>query len=439
MMVFALYVFATFLFSSYDSYSLGYNGSINYFPVLSNPQTFGQIRNFTLSASYSHNSYDAGFIRGFNFSGASIFYPLLVEGKNFTSYLGYEKIEFKKGYNMEIKKIGLGSYHILDMEDGYLDLGFNLKKVSPSFSSSKNIYDLGFLIRKNDYLASFSFENIGGFGKVENGVTQTTSFSVAKFISDYSLGMRLSYNRFDDRSSFLYSLSASHIIRTYRYGYFRLTSSLSNSSKIKSFSFGIFYNRDVWEISWALSFMLNKPNYFNNAVSLTLFWGRQDVETEYEKIIRREIKYRKDLLAELQDAAKREERLKRNISELSAQIDELKYKIELIERELQKEKIDKQNIVKQKEEALKTLNTLFERQKKEKEELENIEKKRQEEKRRLLKKEFDREMEIYRKLKIEGSSKAALINYLKKIISSYQDSGIDISEATVELLKISKE
>lgn len=433
-----LFYFVLSLFS-YDSYSLGYNGSINYFPVLSSPQTFGQIRNFTTSISYSDNKHDVGFTRDFMFSGVNIFYPFLWQGKNFTSYFGYEKIDFEKNNNFEIKKIGVGSYHILDMGDGYLDLGVNFKRFSSDFWGSKNIYDLGFLIRKNEYLAGFSFENIGGIGIAETGISRSTSFSISKFISDYSLGARISHNKFDDKSSFLFSLSVSHIIRTYRYGYFRVVSSISSSSRIKSISFGVFYNRDVWEISWSLSFMLNKPNYFNNAIGLTLFWGRQDVETEYEKIIRREIKYRKDLLDELQDAAKREERLKRNISELSAQIDDLKYKIELIERELQKEKIDKQNIVKQKEEALKTLNTLFERQKKEKEELENIEKKRQEEKRKLLKKEFDREMETYRKLKIEGSSKTALINYLKKVISSYQDTGIDISEATSELIKISKE
>lgn len=440
MISFILFYFIfTFFSYAYDSYSLVYSGSINYFPVLTSPQTFGQIRNFTTSISYSDNKQDAGFIKKFRFSGGNLFYPFLWQGKNFTSYFGYEKNDFGYGYRIEMKKIGFGSYHMLDMDEGYLDLGVNLKRVSSNFSEYKNIYDFGLLIRKNEYLAGFSFENIGAFGGYKVGIPQTTSFSLAKFISDYSLGTRISYNKFDDKSSFLISLSVSHLIRTYRYGYFRFGSSISNSSKVKTFSFGAFYNRDVWELSWALSFMLNRPNYFNNAISLTVFWGRQDVETEYEKIIKREIKYRKDLLAELQDATKREERLKRNISELSAQIDELKYKIAMIEKELQKEKTDKQDIIRQKEEAVKTLNMIFEKQKKEKEELENIEKKRQEEKKKLLKKEFDREMEVYRKLKIEGSSKTALINYLKKIISSYQDSGIDISEATVELLKISKE
>lgn len=424
-----------------DSYWVGYGGSINYFPLDSNPSTTGDVRNITTSLSYSDIKHEYGVKRIFTRQDFNFFYPTIWQGKNYTPFFAYQKMEFKNS-EYEIKKIGAGTYHFFDMEDGYLDLGLSLKKLSYRGleNVSKNVYDLGFLIRKKEYLAGFSFENLsGGYGTSRDGIAKGVSFSISRFIGDYSLGGVISQNRFEDKTTYLFGLSASHLIRTYRYGYFRVSTSINHSSDVNSLSFGIFYNRDVWEFSFSLSGMLNKPNYLNTSCGLTIYWGRQDVETEYEKIIKREIKYRKDLLEELSEAARREEKLRKNISELSAQTDELKYRIEMIEKELNKEKSDKERLIKEKEGVVKTLNAIVEKQKKEKEELENLEKKRQQEKINLIRKEFDREMEIYRKLKLENGSKQALINYLKKIVSTYQDSGIDISEATLELLKLSKE
>ncbi|MCX7905519.1 MAG: hypothetical protein N2446_02320 [Elusimicrobiales bacterium] len=435
-----LFVLNIFVFSQ-DSYFSSYSGNINYYPNLSNPATFGQIRNLTTSLFYSDLNYDSGFIKKFTSQKFNFFYPLIWQGRNLSSLFSYEKRELNN-LDLEIKSAGIGSYHIRDMEDSYIDVGLNFKNlVAKGIKNlSKNMYDLGILIRKNEYLAGFSFENFnGGWGNSDYGISKNMSFGISRFIADYSIGISIYHNSFKDKDSYLFSFSASHLIRTYRYGYFRLASSISNSSKINFLSFGVFYNRDIWEFSFSFSYLLNKPNYLNTSVGLTLYWGRKDIESEYEKIIKREIKYRKDLLEELYRASQREEKLKKNISEISAQTDELKYKIEMIEKELQKERFDKENVIKEKENVLKMLNVIMEKQRKEKEELESIERKRKEEKIKLIQKEFDREMETYRKFKLQNTSKIALINYLKKIISLYQDSGIDISEAITELLRLTKE
>ncbi len=432
-----------FIFSflySLDPYSEGYGLCVSYFPIMSNPTTFGDIRNITTSASYADIKHEKGFERKYRSSSFAFFYPSVFKGKNLTYMIGYERMRFRD-FISEVKRIGFASYHAFDMEDSYMDIGFSLKRISKADGfESKNSYDGGFIVRKKDYVGGFSFENLNaGVGGYKYGIPESISFSVSRFISDYLVGLTISKSSFEDKSSFVSSFSASQIIRTYRYGYFRLSTSMSFSSIINWLSFGVFYNREVWEFSFSLSAMLNKPSYINSSFGITLYWGRQDVESEYEKIIRREIKYRKDLLDELSQAAKREEKLKKNISELSSQTDELRYKIEMIEKELKKEKADKENLVKENQRVLNTLNSIVERQKKEKEDLENLERKRQQQKLELIKREFDREMEIYRKLKMENTSKTALINYLKKVISTYQNSGIDISEASFELLLLTKD
>ncbi len=428
----------SFLYSS-DPYSEGYGLCVNYFPVISNPATYGDMRNITTSSSYADIKHEKGFKRRYRSTSFMFFYPSIFKGKNFTYLVGYDRMDFKH-FSSEIKRIGFSSYHAFDTDDGYIDIGFSLKKISKlSGFESKISYDGGMIVRKKDYIGGFSFENLsGGGGGYSYGIPKSISFSLSRFISDYSIGLSITKNSFKDKSSFSSSFALSHLIRTYRYGYFRLSSSLTHSSNVNSLSFGVFYNRDVWEFSFSLSAMLESPYYLNNSVGITLYWGRQDVESEYEKIIRREIKYRKDLLEELSQAAKREEKLRKNISEMSAEIDELKYKMQMIEKELEKERAGKESLIKEKEKVLSTLNSIIERQRREKEELESIERKRQEKKLELIKKEFDRDMETYRRLKMEGTSKEGLINYLKKVISTYQDSGIDISQATLELLSLTK-
>lgn len=424
-----------------DSYWAGYGGGINYYPIKTNPSTAGSIRDITTSLFYADIKHEVGLLRKYIKQDFNLFYPTIFEGKNLTAFFSYQRGRFKDS-QYEISGIAAGSYHLLDMEDGYLDVGLGLKRFlyRGKESVSRYLCDLGFLVRKKEYLAGFSFENInGGYGDAKDGVSKTISFSLTRFVGDYSIGGVVSQSSFKDKSSYIFSLAGSHLIRTYRYGYFRLSTAVSHSSERNSLSFGIFYNRDVWEFSFSLSYMLNKPNYANNFCGITLYWGRKDVESEYEKIIKREIKYRKDLLEELQEAARREEKLRRNLSELASQTDELRHKIEMIEKELNKERVDKERLIKEKEEVVRSLNAIVEKQKKEKAELESIERKRQQEKLNILQKEFDREMETYRRLKLQGSSKQALINYLKKVISAYQDSGIDISEATMELVRLTKE
>lgn len=429
-----------FIFSVFgmDPYSQGYSDNINHFYLFSNPSTYG-IRDISFSASYADVKHDYGFMRKYRDQNFILFYPSTFQGKNITLMFNYNRNDFKN-FNLDFKKIGFGTYHAFETEDSYMDVGFSLKRAS-SFKEYKSryLYDLSLLIRKDQYLSGLSFENInGGYGSYRDGIPENKSFYISRFISDYIIGSSISHTRFEDKSSVMLSLSASQIIRTYRYGYFRISTSMGFSSDIKKLSFGIFYNTDMWEFSWAISGMLNAPNYINSSVGITIYWGREDVESEYEKIIKREVKYRKDLLKELSDAAEREAKLKKNISQLSAQTDELKYKIEMIEKELEMERKNKEKLISEKEKAQSILNSIIEKQKKEKQELENIERKRKEEKTKLLQKEFDTEMERYRKLKLENSSKTVLINYLRKIISEYQDSGIDISEATLELMSLTK-
>ncbi|MGC8728914.1 MAG: hypothetical protein ACP5SD_06555 [Elusimicrobiales bacterium] len=429
----------------YNTYSLAYSNTLLDFPLKSNPATYGNIRNITADISYLNQNYalygeSDSENKSFNF-----FLPKISYGKNLTYTLGYEKNEFKN-LKANIFNFGGASYHILDFGEEYLDFGINYKKLKlegiNDFSFSKAFIDIGLLARKKDYLFALSFLNFNSSFADKNNkidIPKVRKFSVTRLWDEFSLGFDFTMRNSDIRSSYNMGVSFSQLWRTYRYGYFKTATSLTIGDKKDSLGLGIFYNRDVWELGYSLSFSLNNPAYFNNAVSIAIYWGRRDVETDYEKIIKREVKYRKDLMEELVSANKREEKLKGNIAKMQAEIDELIFNMKKLEEKLKNKDAEKTQIESEKENIRKTLESLIERQRKNQEEIKNIEEKRRLERIKLAENEFNKDFDNYLKLKSQGVGKEVLVGYLKKIITQYQSENIDISRATIELQRLLKQ
>lgn len=451
MIVSILFFAGQFLFALvddnfYNTYSLAYSNTLLDFPLKSNPASYGNIRNLTTSISYINPNYLLSATPSGETTAAEIYLPEITYSKNATYLLGYEKNELK-GFKSNIINIGGAGYHLIDFGDECLDIGFNLKRFEyddslASLSGSKNFMDLGFLARKKDYLFGLSFLNFNSSFSDKNkrfDIAKIRKFSVTRLWDEFSLGFDFTLRSSDIKSSYNLSASFSQLWRTYRYGYFRTATSISVGDKRDGIGFGIFYNRDIWELGYSFSFALNKPRDFNNAVSLSIYWGRRDVESDYEKIIKREVKYRKDLMQELGEAQKREDKLKGNISRMQSEIDELVFKMKNLEEKLKKEESQKNQLEAEKENIRKNLENIIEKQRKNQEELKEIEEKRRLEKINLLEAEFDKDFENYLKLKSQGLNKDVLLGYLKKIISQYQGEDIDISRATMELQRLLKD
>lgn len=438
-LIVTLNLFAIFDSSFYDTYSLAYSNTILNFPIRSNPATYGNIRNLTVYSSYLNSNYNQ-FGRFDNISKRFDFYiPSILYSKNVTYNISYEKNEIDEN-SFNSFSFGIGSYYFLKGENDYLDMGINIKKVRSSnnifYSLPQTDFDIGILARRKDYLFGLSFLNLKG-GNSFYGFDRTTKFSVSRIMEETSLGFGFSVKN-SDYSSYTVSLSFSDLFRTYRYGYFRVVSSIFSGKDRSGVNFGVFYNKDLWEFSYSFGFALDKPHTFSNGVSLTLYFGRRDVETDYEKIIKREVKYRKDLMEELLNSAKREEKLKKEIARMQSEIDELSYTLKKLEEKINLEKKEKKEIISEKEKIKEKLQNIIEQQKKNEESLREVERQRIEQRRKMIENEFRKDFEHYLKLKSANTAKDVLIQYLKRIIIQYQSEDIDISLATIELQNLLK-
>jgi len=439
-LVFSFNLFGIFDDSFYDPYSLAYSNTLLDFPVRSNPATYGNIRNLTVSSSYSSLKYNqfGGFQN--NIKRYEFYIPSILYSKNVTYNVSYERNEIEKN-NFNSFCFGIGSYYLLNEDNDYLDMGINLKRVSSSdnkiFGLPTTDFDIGILARRKDYIFALSFLNLKG-GSSFYGFDRTTKFSFTRIMDETSLGFGFSVKN-SDYSSYTFSLAFSQMFRTYRYGYFRIANSIFSGKNRSGVNFGIFYNKDLWEISYSFGFALNKPHTFSNGVSLTLYFGRRDVESDYEKIIKREVKYRKDLMEEILVAQKREEKLKKDVARMQADINELSYNLKKLEERVNIERKEKESIISEKQKIKEKLESIIEQQKRNEESLKELERRREEQKKRMIEDEFKRDFENYLKLKSANTSKDVLIQYLRRIILQYQTEGIDISPATIELQRLVKE
>jgi len=437
--IIALKLSAIFDDSFYDPYSLAYSNTLLDFPVRSNPATYGNIRNLTVSSSYSSLKYNQFGSFQNNIKRYDFYIPSILYSKNVTYNVSYERNEIEKN-NFNSFCFGIGSYYLLNEDNDYLDMGMNLKRVSSSdnkiFGLPTTDLDLGILARRKDYIFALSFLNLKG-GSSFYGFDRTTKFSFSRIMDETSLGFGFSVKN-SDYSSYTFSLAFSQLFRTYRYGYFRIANSIFSGKNRSGVNFGVFYNKDLWEISYSFGFSLSSPHTFSNSIGLTIYFGRRDVESDYEKIIKREVKYRKDLMEELLNAAKREEKLKKEISSMQSQIDELSYQLKKLDEKINLEKKEKETLISEKEKIRENLESIIEQQKKNEQSLREIEKQREEQKRKMIEDEFRRDFEKYLKIKSSNASKDALIQYLRRIIVEYQDKNVDISPATIELQRLMK-
>lgn len=442
---FNISVYSYFDDSFYNAKSLAFSNSSLLNNQRLNPASFGESRFFITQLSYlnlNHTPYNSENSNTISFES---FIPSRIETKNVTYYISYQK-DYLNTVNLNSLIFGIGSYHLLDYNEDYLDIGLNIKKLTIEQdklnTTSSMLMDLGFMVRRKDYLFGLSFLNING--NLKDELTKTSSqgvikFTMTRYFDDFNVNFDITRrSSIFQTNSYNFTLSAEQLYRTYRYGAFSTIVSLSVGDNRSFTGLGISYRKDIWELTYSLGFALNSPNTLNNSILLSVFFGKRDVESDYEKIIKREIKYRKDLMEELYQSKQREEKLRGNIAKLQSEIDELTYKLDKLSEKIKTEKLKKQEIEMEKEKLKNILDSIKNRQKKHQEELKAIEEKRKQEKLKLLEFEFNKDYENYLKLKAQGVSKETLISYLKKIITQYQGTGIDISKASIEIQNLLK-
>jgi hypothetical protein len=314
-----------------------------------------------------------------------------------------------------------------------MDLGANFKILQAAVSGGDSVsgaaLDLGVVLRPDDrHAIGFSVLNLNNpsfkLGALKDNAPMTARLGVSERTDDYTISLDLAKRTASAGQKGNISLNpgVEHAWRTERAGLLFSRAGLYLAERASALSAGLGWRRLASEISYGIAFPLTGGIVPAHSLTLALRFGDRDIEGEYERLIRQEIKYRKDLVEALDESARREGMLKEELSSMKAEIDALNVRL----RDTQEQKAGLAN---EKE----RLAAVVRRQAAAEAELKGLAEKRRTDKLNQLKYDFSVDWQSYLKLKGGGAPADVLRSSLQRLISRYQDSGIDISPATVEL------
>lgn len=403
----------------------------------SNPASMGRRRKFVAATHFvSSRRTPQGDANLMLYTAAALF-PKMLHARNGTLGL---LASYRQNPNLskEMKmQLGWATWHLLEASYGVLDFGTNLKILNfqtlPEGNSAMALSaDLGSVLRMRDS------KNLGlSFLNLTNPSFDAVSFKdKAPFVvklgyaeerGDYNLSADFSRRSGSAGSDRSYSLNTGfeYFWRGSWKGYLKSFGGLSLGDNSSAFSLGASYKISAAEISYALQIPLTRSVILGHALSLNLEFGGAGLESEYEKMMRREVKYRKDLLGALDEAARREAVLKEEINNLRKETDDLNARLseEALKNAEQKKYRDR-------------LEKIIERKKLAEKRMKELKEKRRRDRINQLEFSFSRDFESYLRLKASSPPRDVLKGMLERTIKEYQGQGIDISRATMELQKV---
>ncbi|MBU2573100.1 MAG: hypothetical protein KKH28_03370 [Elusimicrobia bacterium] len=406
-------------------------GDIN--GVVLNPAVTGGARKFETGVHFEAGSRTSLGPGDFNSYAFNMTVPRITYGKLGTlSLLG--KYNLGEDFSEKTLGIGYGTWQALKTGMGVVDFGANLKVMQAAAVKSGDSgmglgFDLGALWRADSRRnLGLSLLNVNSpsfkIDAAKDKAPFTVRFGAAETTDDYTLTMDVSRRAAAGGAAANFSLNSGfeYVWRTYRYGLFCSRTGLSLAGRASFLSFGVAYKHLASELAYSLMTPLTGAILPGHALSLTVRFGDRDIESEYERLITQEIKYRKDLVGALDESLKRENLLKDELNSLKGEIDALNDKLKAAQEQ-------KAEIV----EAKEKMEVIMERQRRARNELKALEEKRRQNKLNQLRFDFSRDWQAYLKLKGGGAPKDVLKGSLQRLISHYQSAGIDISQATGEL------
>ncbi|MCK5582363.1 MAG: hypothetical protein KAI33_01155 [Elusimicrobiales bacterium] len=404
-----------------------------------NPAAFGSVRKF-MSGTHFLSSHRTG-AGDANLKSYSlgVLVPRMFRSRNGTMGFLF-RYRLNHGYTQEkTMQFGYSTWQLLRTEKGILDFGANFKilgltAIGSGDSANSFALDIGSILRLGDgKTVGLSFLNINNpafnLDPITDKAPFTTRIGYSEDREDYLLSIDFVKRSGSSGSDGTYSLNSGYeyLWRTYKSGIFSTRAGLSLGDNSSSLSMGMSYKLVATEIFYSFSLPLTRTINAAHALSLVIRFGARDIESEYERLIKQEVKYRRDLMEALDESAKREMILKNELNTLKEETDALKKQLNL-----EIKKTNKTTAAKKK------LESIISRQKKAARELERLERERKQNKLNQLRFQFSHDWQNYLKLKTGGAPKDVLKGVLGRIISSYQDVGIDISQATLELQRVIK-
>jgi hypothetical protein len=399
-----------------------------------NPALPGSSRKFETGAHFLSSDRTTQGPGGFSAYGAWALLPRMAYGKMGTMAIGGGYREDGSGVKQKALTLGWGTWHLFRGDSGVLDLGANLKILSASLdsageSASGAALDLGAVFRPDDrHSLGFSILNLNNpafsLGNSEDNAPRVLRLGVSERREDYTLSLDLAHRSASAGRHGNVSLNPGleHAWRTQRAGLLYSRAGLNLAARASALSAGLGWKHLASEISYAIAVPLTGPIVPAHALTLAMRFGDRDVEAEYERLIKQEIKYRKDLVEALDESARREGMLKEELASMKAEIDSLTARLKDTQQQKAAESGEKER-----------LSAIVRRQAAAESELKAMAEKRRADKLNQLRYDYSVDWQAYLKLKGGGAPADVLKSSLQRIISQYQDSGIDISQATMEL------
>ena len=395
-----------------------------------NPALNGSARKFELSTNFLSSFRVPQGPADFSAYSLGAAFPLMSYGRLAT--FGVGGFYRNDGGVMTEKAIsfGVGTWQLLKTQSGMIDFGANFKilqaaAVKGGDSQSGAAVDLGALLRAGEgRTIGLSILNVNNPSFMADKAPRSIRLGVAEKREDYMLTFEVANRTAAGNLPGNFSIASGfeHLWRTYRYGTFASRTGLFLADRATAFSLGFGFKRQAAEISYSFSLPLTGKTKTAHAITVVLRFGEKNMEPEYERLIHQEMKYRKDLVLALDESAKRENILKDQLAVLKTETDGLSDKL----RALREQKAEVKD-------AKDKLEAVIERQHKAEAELRGLEEKQKSDKLNALRFDFASDWQSYLKLKSGGAPAEALKGALQRLVAQYQDTGIDISQATVEL------
>lgn len=330
-----------------------------------------------------------------------------------------------------------------ELETGTLDVGATFKLLSRSgrdFSGglTKAAADLGAYYRlSEDQAVGVSLLNVNGpelsLEELSDSAPTTFRIGYVRRVRRFTAAMDFSKRErsADSSAREAGALALEHGWGTAQHGTFSARSGLILADVGRSWSLGGGWSGLGARLDYAMRLPLSGEKRVGHVVSLSYRFGSWDPETEYERLLSSELRYRRDLASALDRAREKQTGLEGEIERMRGEMEELRRELALREAQLS----PTEEKLKEARRQLK-LKELEERRRSAQERLKAL--REEQERLRRLDQEglLAEEWAAYQKLKSQGVSDAALVERVQAILREYQGRGVDLSEAQRELQRL---
>lgn len=316
-----------------------------------------------------------------------------------------------------------------EFENSSLELGGGLKFMNRNYAAGggavKATLDMGALYRFwEKYAFGFSFLNFNGPTFSDDRVPVTAKIGISESIGGFTMAFDLS-----KRESSIFHGGSTNIgagvenwWATPRSGSYALRTGLSLGDQSKVLNLGLGWRMFGAELDYAMTIPLVASVNLGHTVGLIFRFGQSDPEAQYERLLKNESGYRKDLTQALEAGEVKQWKLSEELSRLREEIELLRSKLA--------DRITSES------EARRKVQELENRRRKAQETYDKLQAEEQRLKAVTKDMLFADDWAGYQKLKKGGAPDAVLLDQLKRMLRQYKDSGVDLSQANQELQRL---